>query len=112
MDTDNQTQQGRNSAMDKTDKEREAGVPMANQGGGKIASGNANSGHPANDIIGTSLDTDLANLARHVASANVASGEVKPGEQGTKGSGMPVVSGAGQMLDDRPGRDDPKGSQP
>lgn len=31
-------------------------------------------------------------------------------EAGTRGSGMPVTSGAGQLADDRPGRDAPKGS--
>ncbi len=30
-------------------------------------------------------------------------------EAGTRGSGMPVTSGAGQLADDRPGRDAPKG---
>lgn len=31
-------------------------------------------------------------------------------EAGTRGSGNPVQSGAGQLADDRPGRDAPKGS--
>ncbi|MEC5162136.1 hypothetical protein ACFDR9_002515 [Janthinobacterium sp. CG_23.3] len=93
------TQQGRNSAMDKTDAERERGDPYANQGGGKLGSGNVNSGHPANDVI-TRADSakTRADTARstEVVGANV------------KGSGMPTRSGAGKLADDRPGRNDPK----
>ncbi len=93
------TQQGRNSAMDKTDAGRERGDPYANQGGGKLGSGNVNSGHPANDVI-TRADSAKTR-------ADTARGTERVGAN-VKGSGMPTRSGAGKLADDRPGRNEPK----
>jgi hypothetical protein len=108
MNTDNRTNEARNSDMSKTDKDRAAGDPYANQGGGKLGSGNENSGHPANNVIVPSAEHAREETARARGSARVATGVDSGNEAGTKGSGMPIVSGAGQLLDDRPGRDDPK----
>jgi hypothetical protein len=112
--------QARNSEMDKTDAYRDTGE-YANQGGGKLGSGTQNSGHPANDVINPHSrlgDSDRvqpqpgeragervgeqAGSMQQSQSRNV--GEVK----GTKGSGSPTLSGAGERADDRPGRNDPK----
>jgi hypothetical protein len=93
--------------------------------------GNVASGHPANNVItpqrqgiastearptvdrgacdftsqrhGESAQSEQA--ARHGAPEDGGTS----GERGTRGSGMPVDSGAGQLADDRPGRDTPKG---
>lgn len=90
------TRQGRNSAMDKTDAYHPDSDPFANQGGGKLGGGNVNSGHPANNVITPGSPTPPA------------AAPVK----GAKGSGMPTLSGAGQLADDRPGRNDPKNDHP
>ena len=112
MTTDKRSNEERNITMDKTYKDQLAGDPYANQGGGKIASGNVNSGHPANDVIVKSPQHAQDDTARARASAKVSPGPVHEGEEGDKGSGTPVVSGAGMLLDDRPGRNDPKGKRP
>lgn len=113
MATDDRTKEERNLSITKTDGDRRAGDPFANQGGGKLASGNVNSGHPANNVIVPSADHASEETARAAASAHVAAGpDSGGGEAGTKGSGTPVISGAGQLLDDRPGRDDAKDRKP
>ena len=102
-------QQGHNSRMDKTDPARAQGDPYANQGGGKLGGGNENSGHPANNVIAPAhrRDVNPAPAATPAPAPGVATGV---GERGTKGSGMPVQSGAGELADDRPGRNAPKGT--
>lgn len=111
MKADTRSEEERNITMDKTYKDRLAGDPYANQGGGKLASGNANSGHPANDVIVETAQHARADTAGARASAQETNGPVREGETGSRGSGTPVVSGAGQLLDDRPGREDPKGKR-
>jgi len=91
-----QTDEARNSAMDKTDAYHPATDPYASQGGGKPGSGMVNSGHPANNAINPHSD---------LGSGDTTPGAVVPG---SKGSGTPVQSAAGQRADDRPGRADPK----
>lgn len=96
------TDQGRNTRMDKTDVDKATGDPYANQGGGKIASGTANSGHWANDVITPQGPPDaveqenMHNLGKPDSHADV------------KGSGQQPQSEAGKLADDRPGRDEPK----
>jgi hypothetical protein len=100
------------------------------------AAGNVANGHPANNVITpqgegmpstepgrTTVDRGAGDFSsqRHGQSGQSeqsarsgapehgpASGHTT-GERGTRGSGMPVDSGAGQLADDRPGRDTPKG---
>ena len=94
--------QGRNTRMDKTDAGKAAGDAYANQGGGKLASGNANSGHWANDVITPQGGPDpveqenMPTLVRPVGDAHV------------KGAGQPPQSEAGKLADDRPGRNESK----
>ena len=96
------TDQGRNTRMDKTDADKATGDPYANQGGGKLASGTANSGHWANDVItpqGASDPVEQENmhtLGKPDSHANV------------KGSGQQPQSEAGKLADDRPGRNESK----
>jgi hypothetical protein len=90
-------------------------------------SGNAATGHPANSVVtphGTQRDsTGDAAIApggklrgtNYMQRDDVPQGgghgnAVCGHEAGTRGSGTPVESGAGQLADDRPGRDAPKGS--
>jgi len=101
--------QGRNSAMDKTDTARAQGDPYANQGGGKLGGGNENSGHPANNVIAPRHRHD-ANPEPAAPATGAPSAASGAGERGTRGSGMPVQSGAGELADDRPGRNAPKGT--
>ena len=110
MSADKATNQARNSSMDKTDADRASGDPYANQGGGKLGSGNVNSGHPANDVIHPHDQNDAKkNEASTGKSKDKDKDKADPGVKGTKGSGTPTLSGAGQLADDRPGRNDPKG---
>jgi hypothetical protein len=106
--TRQQTDQARNSAMDKTDAYHPGSDAYASQGGGKPGSGMVNSGHPANNAINPhsnlgSGDTTPPGSQRADA-GSMQSAEVK----GRKGSGTPLQSAAGQRADDRPGRDDLK----
>lgn len=93
--------------------------------------GNVANGHPANNVITPqsrgiastepvdTIDRGAADFtsqhhgesAQSEQSARNAAPEHGgiTGERGTRGSGMPVDSGAGQLADDRPGRDRPKG---
>ncbi len=96
-------------------------------------SGNAATGHPANNVItphGAQRDgTGNAGNAGDAAAApggelrgsndgqrggvpqEDGQGQAAGGhEAGTRGSGTPVESGAGKLADDRPGRDARKGS--
>lgn len=96
------------------------------------APGNVANGHPANNVITpqrqgmpsteagrVTVDRGAGDFSsqRHgqsaaaEQSARTAASEHggTRGERGTRGSGMPVDSGAGQLADDRPGRDTPKG---
>ena len=97
-----ESDQARNSRMDKTDADKAAGDPYANQGGGKIASGTANSGHWANDVITrasgpTAIEQEnMHTLGQPDSHANV------------KGSGQQPQSEAGKLADDRPGRNESK----
>ncbi|MES2257661.1 MAG: hypothetical protein V4724_04040 [Pseudomonadota bacterium] len=82
------------------------------QGGGNVALG-----HPANNVIthddpahGETPQSEAADTAGSATHTIHNRGAETKGEAGTKGSGMPVLSGAGQLADDRPGRNDPKGS--
>lgn len=58
---------------------------------------------PGGDLRGT-------NIARRDGVPDDGHAPPRGHEAGTRGSGMPVTSGAGQLADDRPGRDAPKGS--
>lgn len=117
MATTEAQQHSRNLVIDKTSQDRADGDAYANQGGGKLGSGNDNSGHPANDVLAPRERHDAnpepaqadnaAAAAAATAAANRAAGQ---GERGTRGSGTQVLSGAGQLADDRPGRNAPKGS--
>lgn len=91
-------------------------------------SGNAATGHPANNVISSTSTTSTNNAAApHGNTAGTRGGDsmqradVAPAvsgntgyghEAGTRGSGTPVESGAGKLADDRPGRDVPKGGGP
>lgn len=96
------TDQGRNTRMDKTDAEKAKGDVYANQGGGKQASGNVNSGHWANDVITPQGGPDpveqenLRRLAQPDDNAHV------------KGAAQRPQSEAGKLADDRPGRNESK----
>lgn len=85
-------------------------VPETSRDGRKLTSNRANIGHPANDIINphwqsAQNDTDPPHAGDHAPAAPTdAVGAVK----GRKGSGTPTLSGAGQLADDRPGRNEPK----
>lgn len=97
-----ESDQARNSRIDKTDADKAAGDPYANQGGGKIASGTVNSGHWANDVITresgpTAIEQEnMHTLGQPDSHANV------------KGSGQQPQSEAGKLADDRPGRNESK----
>lgn len=106
MSADKQTSLTRNSLTGKTDADRASGGTYANQGGGKLGSGNENSGCPANDVL-ISQDQSGTNKAASGTKENKDTGN-HDGKD-TKGSGMPIRSGTGQLADDRPGRNDPKG---
>lgn len=102
-----------------TGKEPSRGrVPGVNE------SGTVATGHPANNVITPHREepdaTDDAGIAPggKLRGTNYMQREGVPPddgkglhghEAGTRGSGMPVESGAGQLADDRPGRDTPKG---
>src|ERR1043165_6100625 len=89
-------------------------------------SGTVATGHPANNVItphgGRHDATDDAGIAPggKLRGTNYMQRDGVPPEDdakglrgheaGTRGSGTPVESGAGQLADDRPGRDAPKGS--
>ncbi|KQV90386.1 hypothetical protein ASD15_24130 [Massilia sp. Root351] len=98
----------------------------------QAAAGNVANGHPANNVITpqrdgmpstepgrTTVDRGAGDFSsqRHgqsvqseqSARTGAPQGGPTSGERGTRGSGMPVDSGAGQLADDRPGRDTPKG---
>ena len=78
------TDQGRNTRMDKTDADKAKGDAYANQGGGKLASGNSNSGHWANDVITPQGAPDpvaqenLPNLTRPDGEAHVKGAAQRP----------------------------------
>ncbi|MES2742613.1 MAG: hypothetical protein V4754_16940 [Pseudomonadota bacterium] len=111
--------QGRNSAMDKTDAYHPDSDPYANQGGGKSGSGNQGSGNPANDPAARreagktesvrARDQDQVAHVHPAGAADSGSGAHLGHEQGSKGSGNPPRSEAGKRADDRPGHDAPKG---
>ena len=110
------------------DKDRRDADPRNSQ---QAAPGNVANGHPANNVITPqrggmpSTETGRATVdrgacdftsQRHGQSAESEQSARTPapeggskGERGTRGSGMPADSGAGQLADDRPGRDTPKG---
>ena len=96
------TDQGRNTRMDKTDADKAKGDAYANQGGGKLASGNANSGHWANDVITPQGGLDpveqenMPILTHSVYFSHV------------KGAAQRAQSEAGKLADDRPGRNESK----
>lgn len=81
------------------------------QGGGLIGTGSGMvaSGHPANGVINPHSDLGDADRAqlpveRHAERAGAKVGPV----DGSKGSGLPILSGAGQRADDRPHRNEDK----
>jgi len=80
------------------------------QDGRKMTRDMANLGHPANDVINphwqsAQNESNPPHAGDHEQSKDTREvGEVK----GSKGSGTPTQSGAGQLADDRPGRDEPK----
>jgi len=96
-----------------TDKTRQPGADQsdfANQSGGKLGAGNENSGHPANNVIAPDRRSDVNPDGKSTApSASIS--HAHAGERGTKGSGMPTQSGAGELADDRPGRNTLKGEK-
>jgi hypothetical protein len=111
-DNDTARQQTRNTDIDKTNPARDSGDVYANQGGGKLGGGNENSGHPANNVIAPQHRRDVNPDADATVPDGAAASATVPaqaGEKGTKSSGMPTLSGAGQLADDRPGRNQPKG---
>ncbi|CAN7264574.1 hypothetical protein LJR289_001131 [Pseudoduganella sp. LjRoot289] len=98
----------------------------------KSEPGNVANGHPANNVITpqregmpstepgrVTVDRGACDFSSqlHGQSAGSEQAARTPapeqggtrGERGTRGSGMPVDSAAGQLADDRPGRDTPKG---
>lgn len=110
-------------------KDRSDSDPRNSQ---QSAPGNVANGHPANNVITPqrggmpSTETGRGTVDRGAGdfssqrhgrsaqseqSARTGAPESGPtaGERGTRGSGMPADSGAGQLADDRPGRDTPKG---
>lgn len=112
MNPTKHSDQGHNTEIDKTDAYASSGV-YTNQGGGKLGSGTQNSGHPANNAIQSEQRHD----ANPDATSAPQPGDLAPApssglgsghEAGTKGSGNPVLSGAGRLLDDRPGRNEAK----
>jgi len=109
MASNKQTDQGRNSTIDKTNAAHSSADPFANQGAGKLGSGNENSGHPANDVI-IARDRKDADKAPSRSGENINKTDCDTGRsvKGSKGSGMPTLSGAGQLADDRPGHNDLK----
>ncbi len=108
--------QGRNSAIDKTDAYHPDSDPYANQGGGKSGSGNQGSGNPANDPAvrreAGETESVAARQPERAVHAERADGGNRQHEQGSKGSGNPPHSEAGKRADDRPGHDAPKGAAP
>lgn len=112
----------------KTGKEHSQGRQPAARDSGTVATG-----HPANNVI-LPHGAVSGNNAENGAHGAGTGAEQAPGgeprgtnivqrdgipddghaarrghEAGTRGSGRPVTSGAGQLADDRPGRDAPKG---
>lgn len=82
------------------------------QGGGLIGTGSGMvaSGHRANGVINPHSqlgDGDLAQANQQSAGDAATSAKVGPVD-GTKGSGLPILSGAGQRADDRPHRNEAK----
>lgn len=108
----------------KTGKEHSQGEQPAVRESGTVASG-----HPANNVMtphsadpetGGGASSPARTGGAHGAGADAGQavhrdevpddGHAQRGhEAGTRGSGMPVTSGAGQLADDRPGRNTPKG---
>lgn len=112
MNSTKHSDQGHNTEIDKTDAYASSGV-YTNQGGGKLGSGTQNSGHPANNV----LQAEERHDANPDATSTAQAGDLAPAasvglgagnEAGTKGSGNPVLSGAGRLLDDRPRRNEAK----
>ncbi|MCA1862631.1 hypothetical protein LE191_21215 [Janthinobacterium sp. HSC-3S05] len=93
--------QGRNTRMDKT-ADKAQGDAYANQGGGKLASGNANSGHWANDVITPQGGPDL------VEQENLPTLTQSDDNAHVKGAAQRPQSEAGKLADDRPGRNESK----
>jgi hypothetical protein len=90
---------------DKTQAYHPGTDPYANQGGGKEAGGNHNSGNPANDPaarreLGEVQSVELRNPE------NVDAGAIASGSH-TRSSGNPPLSEAGKRADDRPGHASP-----
>lgn len=75
----------------------------ARTGGAHGAAGNATE-TPGGQLRGTN-DMQRDGVPQGGGHGNAVRGH----EAGTRGSGTPVESGAGQLADDRPGRDTPKG---
>jgi len=94
--------QGRNTRMDKTDAGKAAGDAYASQGGGKLASGNVNSGHWANDVITPQGGPDP------VEQENMATLGRPEHREHVKGVSQQPQSEAGKLADDRPGRNESK----
>ena len=113
----------------KSDKDSKDADPRNSQ---QDFGGNIANGHPANNVITpqregmpsteqgrTTVDRGAGDFSsqRHGETERAEQSARRPapesgptkGERGTRGSGMPVDSGAGQLADDRPGRDTPKG---
>jgi hypothetical protein len=75
--------------------------PYANQGGGKQAGGNHNSGNPANDPAARREHGEVQSVELR-NSENVDAGAVASAAN-TRSAGNPPLSEAGKRADDRPG---------
>jgi len=80
------------------------------QDGRKMTRDMANLDHPANDIINPHWQSaqnqpNPPHAGDHAPSKDTREVGV---DKGVKGSGAPTLSGAGQLADDRPGRNEPK----
>lgn len=81
------------------------------QGGGLVGTGSGMvaSGHPANDVINPHSLLGDGERAQSQATPSAGASGAKVGPvDGTKGSGLPILSGAGQRADDRPHRNEEK----
>lgn len=84
------------------------------QGGGLVGTGSGMvaSGHPANDVINPHSRLGDSDRVQPQADEHIgesaATGKHAGPVAGTKGSGQPIISGAGQRADDRPGRNEAK----
>lgn len=103
--TDNKGTDRKPSDQDKTEAFHPGTDPFANQGGGKEASGNHNSGNPANDPVAQREHGKVQSVEQRNPENVDARGSASRGH--TRSSGNPPLSEAGKRADDRPGHDSP-----